>query len=89
MPNSYPQPLKGVMEDFREADRKLIDQGLKSKDANDRRQAQIAKDRINGESSKIRDMRENLVRAHREGNKAEIADIHDYIKNKPEYKNGW
>jgi len=89
MPNSYPQPLKGVMEDFREADRKLIDQGLKSKDANDRRQAQIAKDRINSESSKIRDMRESLVRAHREGNKAEIADIHDYIKNKPEYKNGW
>lgn len=89
MPNSYPRPLKGVMEDFREADRKLIDQGLKSKDANDRRQAQIAKDRINSESSKIRDMRESLVRAHREGNKAEIADIHDYIKNKPEYKNGW
>ena len=89
MPNSYPQPLKGVMEDFREADRKLIDQGLKSKDANDRRQAQIAKDRINSESSKIRDMRESLVRAHREGNKAEIADIHDFIKNRPEYKNGW
>lgn len=72
----------------READQKLIEKGLKSSDPNDRRQASIARDKLNSESAKVRDMREALVRAHREGNKAEIADIHDFVSKHGDYRNG-
>lgn len=73
----------------REDDYKLIEKDLKSSDPNKRRQAQIAKDRIGKESAKIRDMREALVKAHRDGNKAEVADIHDFVSKHSDYKNVW
>jgi len=31
-------------------------------------------------------MREALIRAHRNGDTDEIKDIHDYIRNRSEYK---
>lgn len=40
---------------------------------------------IKNESGIIRSMRERLVKAHRESNKQEIKDIHDYIKGKEKY----
>jgi hypothetical protein len=42
---------------------------------------------IKGESGRIRSMREKLVMAHRSGNVEEVKDIHDYIKNKWQYRN--
>lgn len=72
----------------READMKMIARGERSKDPTERRQAQIAKSRINSETGAIRSMRESLVKAHRDGNKAEIADIHSIVERKPmKYKN--
>lgn len=40
---------------------------------------------IKGESGSIRSMREALIKAHRSGDKAEIADIHDFIQKKQKY----
>lgn len=41
--------------------------------------------KINNESGAIRSMRESLVKAHREGNTANIKDIHEFIKGKDKY----
>lgn len=76
-------------QDNREGDHALIAEGLKSKNPEDRRQARIAQARINSETPKIKSMREALVKAHRDGNKAEIADIHDFISKRGGYKNEW
>lgn len=43
---------------------------------------------VRNESGLIRSMREALVKAHKNGDKWEIKDIHDYIKNKQKYQNG-
>lgn len=40
---------------------------------------------IKNESGLVRSMRESLVRAHRNGDKWEIKDIHDFIKGKKIY----
>lgn len=42
--------------------------------------------KIRNESGKVRSMREALIRAHRNGDIAEIKDIHEYIRNKTEYR---
>lgn len=42
--------------------------------------------KIKNESARVRSMREALIRAHRNGEVANIKDIHDYIRNKSEYK---
>jgi hypothetical protein len=42
---------------------------------------------IANESGRIKNMREALVKAHRSGNLAEIKDIHDFVRNKREYRN--
>ena len=39
------------------------------------------------ESRKIAHMREALVRATREGNNAEIRDIHEFVKTHKDYQN--
>lgn len=71
----------------READYKEIDRGLNSNDPNAVRQANLARDRIRRESGKVQSMREALIKAHRDGNRAEIADIHDFVERHVEYKN--
>lgn len=40
---------------------------------------------IKNESGLVRSMRERLVRAHKNGDKWEIKDIHDFIKGKSQY----
>jgi hypothetical protein len=45
-------------------------------------------DMIKQESGSIRSMRERLIRAHREGDKEEIKDIHDYVQSHSKYQNG-
>jgi len=42
--------------------------------------------KIQNESGKVNSMREALIREHRSGNVENIKDIHDYIKNKTEYR---
>lgn len=42
--------------------------------------------RIRNESGAVKEMREALIRAHRDGDIDEIKDIHDYIRNKDKYK---
>lgn len=67
-------------------DYNLIERALKDKDPNVRRQAQHAKDRLDRESSKIRHMRDALVKAHRERDKLKIEELHLRIKQE-EYRN--
>jgi hypothetical protein len=43
--------------------------------------------KIRRESSAIRSMREALIKAHRDGNQANIRDIHEYIQHKQKYQN--
>lgn len=43
---------------------------------------------ISNESLRIKSMREALLKAHKRGDIAEIKDIHEYIRNKREYRNG-
>lgn len=40
---------------------------------------------IKSESGSIRSMREALVKAHRNGDREEIKDIHEFIKGKEKY----
>jgi len=66
--------------DTRRHDREIIEKGLKSKDPNDRRQAKIANERINAESKGTREMRNELVEAHKYGNKGKIEELHHRMK---------
>lgn len=43
---------------------------------------------IKNESGIIKSMREALVKAHRNSDKWEIKNIHDFIKGKSKYQNG-
>lgn len=52
----------------------------------DRRQIEETARKIRNEDAKIKSMREALLKAHRNGNHQEIKDIHEYIKNKQEYR---
>lgn len=40
---------------------------------------------VKNESGLVRSMREALIKAHRNGDREEIKDIHDFIKNKQKY----
>ena len=78
----------------RNYDWKELEKGANSPDPSVRRQVKIAAERIKHETQKVKDMRQALVQAHRHGDKQEIADIHEFVKNKPEYlkyggKNVW
>lgn len=43
--------------------------------------------KIQRESHEIRSMRESLVKAHRRGEKENIKDIHEIVKNNSKYQN--
>jgi hypothetical protein len=75
--------------DNREGDHRIIEKGLQSSDPNDRRQASLAQNRIVREGGKTRSMREALIKAHRDNNKREIADIHDFVEHHREYQNDY
>jgi hypothetical protein len=63
------------MADTRIEDYKTIEQGLRSRDPNGQRQAYIAKQRIDSESSETRRLRERLVDAHRHHDRGAIEEI--------------
>jgi len=42
--------------------------------------------KVNNENSKVRSMREALVKAHRSGDVNEIKDIHSFIREKKQYE---
>ena len=63
-----------------------LEKAMKSPDANIRRNAREAGDKISKESGKIRSMREALIKEHRAGNVQNVKDIHEYIKGKSEYR---
>lgn len=63
------------MSDTRNEDYKIIEKGLKSRDFNEQRQAYIARERINSESCETRHMREQLVEAHRHGDRGAVEEI--------------
>lgn len=71
--------------DTRKADRELLERGGRSSDPNVRRQVAAAYENMKHETGKIESMREALIKAHREGNKEEIRDIHDYVEHHREY----
>lgn len=70
--------------DTRKDDYKIIEQGLKSSDPETRRQAHIAKEKVGAESDKVRGMRQELVDAHRSGNKGRIEEIHHKMRDASE-----
>jgi hypothetical protein len=70
----------------REYDLEVIRRGTLSSDPNERKRARVALERIRHEGSEIKSMREALLKATRDGNKEEIKDIHDFIRNRPEYQ---
>ena len=67
--------------DSRIDDYNLIEKALKSDDAQTRRQAGFAKDKLDRESTKIRSMRDDLVDAHRGNDKQRIEELHLRIKD--------
>ena len=64
----------------------ILRRGTLSPDPTIRRQARITMERIKHEGSKVKSMRDVLIKAHRDGNVQEIKDIHDFIRNRPEYR---
>jgi len=71
----------GRSEDIKELYRQLEREPHAETRRNIRRTIQT----IRNESGLVRSMRESLVKAHREGNKAEIKDIHYFIEGKQKY----
>jgi|MudIll2142460700_1097286.scaffolds.fasta_scaffold2577544_1 hypothetical protein len=67
-------------------DMEILRRGTLSPDPTIRRQARITMERIKHEGSKVKSMRDVLIKAHRDGNVQEIKDIHDFIRNRPEYR---
>lgn len=64
----------------RRADYDEIEKGLKSKDPFWQRQARIAKDKLDRESPKVRQLRDELVKAHREHNRIKVDDLHKRLE---------
>lgn len=78
--------VKGPRDTGRSEDVRILQDQYKREDHAGRRQSiQHAISKIRNESGQTRAMREALVKAHRSGDKAEIADIHDFIKGKDKY----
>jgi hypothetical protein len=63
---------------------KLIENPMTS--SGERRDAQEALKKISHESSLIKDMRYQLVKAMRAGKAAEVRDINEYVFGKEKYK---
>jgi hypothetical protein len=57
-----------------------------AKDSFDPKRAKETAEKISKESGKIADMREALVKAHRQNDKNEIKDIHDFVESHKDYR---
>jgi len=71
----------------REGDLRDLRRQAKSSDPFLAKQARETGARIAKESRLVEDMRQHLIKAHREGNMQEIKDIHDFVINKARYRN--
>ena len=71
----------------RQVDLNQLRQEYKSANPHDKRVIAETAFKIGKENRKIHSMREALVKAHRSGDVRNIKDIHEFIKNKQEYKN--
>lgn len=85
-PSDFNLMVSFVSHDYREADGKEATKGLYSKDAHERKLARETLAKIRNETSRVRSMRRELVKAHREGDQDRIKDIHEDVKNKKDYK---
>lgn len=75
-----------MLDDGRKEDIRIISEAhAREKDPGRKRDYSDMLRSIRNEGKAIKDMRQALVKAHREGNKAEIKDIHDFIKGKEKY----
>ena len=73
--------------DSRSHDLEMLRRDYKqSTDPNQRRQIEIAAEKIHKESGQVRSMREALIREHRKGNKGNIADIHSIVEKELKYR---
>jgi len=72
--------------DSREADGRELTKGLGSSDPLERKLASEALQKIRNESPKVKDMRKALIKAHRNQDKKQVKEIHEDIKNRPDYK---
>lgn len=63
----------------------LHNQLSRESDPNRRQTLRHTINKISNESGAVKSMREALVRAHRDGNKSEIKDIHEFVKGKEKY----
>jgi hypothetical protein len=70
----------------RRADIEELNRAMRSGDQTARICAERAYNKINHESGAVKSMREALIKAHRQGNQAEIKDIHDYVTTHAKYK---
>lgn len=70
----------------READRQELYRGTQSANPRIREISMRNLDRIKRETSRTESMRQELVKAHRNNDRENIKDIHDYIQNKSEYQ---
>lgn len=52
-----------------------------------RKLAVEAMETIKRESKEVKDMRQSLIKAHRQGDTTEVKDIHDYVARKSKYHN--
>lgn len=69
--------------DTRHDDKIEIEKGLKSKDSFDRKQAEIARERIIAEQSdpKLKQLHDGLVEAHRRSDRGKIEELHKRIEH--------
>lgn len=90
--NAYLQKLRSIsigttgiearVTDTNFFDKQIVEKGLKSSDPNERDQARKAGERIrkNNQNGKVRGLRKELVKLHKEGKTNEIKEIHEVIK---------
>jgi fumarylacetoacetate (FAA) hydrolase family protein len=71
----------------RKHDLDMIAEAEHSNDPIIRANARESAQKIMKESSKIRSMRERLIKEHRRGNRDNIKDIHEYVQKHSEYRN--
>lgn len=76
------------MDRTREGDLQHIREELsRTRDPRKRAELNAMASKIANTPAHVRAMREELLKAHRNGDTENIKDIHDYIKNKSQYAN--
>lgn len=71
----------------READMEMLRKDYETAGEREREMIREAAKKIRNESAAVKEMRKELLKAHRRGDKEEIKDIHAFIRNKRKYRN--